>query len=194
MVFYVIVFGLFSCLLYAIYFYIKKIGFVPLKAAYLWIYFKHTIQFGFLFILAYIAGAVQPWLYEEDLSNLEPVNGTLEVRWGGKSNDYYIRKPDGTEIKIKFNLANLHLDEPRDSYDGENVIVWHRMRYVYQMENDRGEIVFPIESANRVICVHNLFQGLLYIFFIFGWIVATLRSISMSKAKDDMMRRGLSIK
>lgn len=156
----------------------------PIKFAYAWIYFERTIQFGVLFILAYITGAVQPWLYEENISNLEQVNGTLEVRWGGKSNDYYIRRSDGAEIKIKFNLATLQLNEKKDFYNGKNVIVWHRKRYVYQMENDRKELIFPLESANQAVCVHNLLQVLLYLFFLTGWLVATLYSIS--KEKGDM--------
>ena len=183
--FYLFVLIVFLFVIYAIYFILKKRKILfPIKFAYAWIYFKRSIQFGVLFILAYITGAVQPWLYEENLSNLEPVNGTLEVRWGGKSNDYYIRKSDGTEMKIKFNLANLQLDEKKDSYNGKNIIVWHRKRYVYQMENARKEIVFSVESANRAVCVHNLLQGLLYIFFLAGWIVTTLHSIS--KEKGDM--------
>ena len=155
----------------------------PIKFVYTRIYFKRTMQFGFLFFLAYIMGAVQPWLYEENFSDLDSIHGTLKIKWGGKSNDYYIKRFDGTESKIKFNLANLQLEKGQDSYVGEDVVVRHKMRYVYQMESDRGEIIFSIESANRFVCVHNLFQGVLYLFFIVGWIAAVLRSISQKKVR-----------
>ena len=178
-----IVLCLFSYILYLIHFCMKRKVFTPLRAAHLWIVFKSTMQIGFLFILAYITGAVQPWLVEEKLSNLEPVNGTLEIRWGGKSNDYYLRKADNTETEFKFNLANLNDNSSRDRYGGKEVIVWHKKRYVYQMEDEKGEVIFSIESANRAIDAHNQIQAMLYILLIYGWIILILRSSYDKKLK-----------
>ena len=71
--FYFIVMAVFSYVLYVIYIFVKRKVLFPLKLAYLWIVFKRTIQIGMWLILFYTLGAVKPWLYEENISNLESV-------------------------------------------------------------------------------------------------------------------------
>lgn len=186
--FYFIVMAVFSYVLYVIYIFVKRKVLFPLKLAYLWIVFKRTIQIGMWLILFYILGAVKPWLYEENISNLESVNGTLVVRLEGKNDRHYIRYLNGKETEFNFSLANLLRNINLRSYDGKAVVLWHKNRYVYQMETVEGEIVFSVDSANRAVCANNQIQALLYILLFAGWLLGILRSISERNGEMDENR------
>ncbi len=183
--FYLIVSIIISYILCTIFFFFKKKALFPMKPVYVWIFFKQTIVFVSIYIYLYLMGVIQPWLYEEDLSSLTSENGTLMVRWEGNSNKYYIKRFDETETKFKFNLANILRVNNLENYNGKDVILRHKNRYVYQMENDKGEIAFSIESANTAVCAYNQMQAFIYILLISGWILATMSSIYKKKGDKD---------
>ena len=125
---------------------------------------------------------------EENISNLESVNGTLVVRWEGKNDRHYIRYLNGKETEFNFSLANLLRNINLRSYDGKAVVLWHKNRYVYQMETVEGEIVFSVDSANRAVCANNQIQALLYILLFVGWLLRILCSISERNGEMDENR------
>ena len=81
-------------------------------------------------------------------------------------------------------LRNINLR----SYDGKAVVLWHKNRYVYQMETVEGEIVFSVDSANRAVCANNQIQALLYILLFVGWLLRILCSISERNGEMDENR------
>ena len=114
-----------------------------------WIIVCCSIIFGFIFYTFFTVH--QPWLHQENLSNLKRQEGILKLTNRLKLNTYYLEMENNETSKVVFVYPSMSRFE---EYEGKYVTVWKKDKYVYQMKME-DDVIFPISAANDEIFLFN---------------------------------------
>ena len=137
------------------------------KIKYLYISVKYLFISFFVYFFLYIAGLTDQLLIRKTLDDLTLDSGILHRKWEGRNYTYYLEKANGSFEKYKFDLINLSKFDAIDSYENKYVNLMHHRKFVYQIENIDGYIIFSLYSANEVIKYHNEIMIFLYSMIIY---------------------------
>ena len=147
--------------------------------------YKKPLLLIYLLACIYIihVGCYDVILWKEDITTLKQQQGILEhvKAEKGQHGGYFLYSQDGKHRQQLTFLLCYNINP--NLYLHQNMVVWHRYGYVYQISVNRN-IIDTLEDSNRKIWLANLFN-LMYCLLVFSVMLIPYFLILSSFNSDD---------